>query len=1119
MNRYTANYCRTNNNFAILNAPKKGDIESRHREIVHVLKNIIQRGLPTLMSKYLQQQLKISELSGSCNTGAPLYLIDRSKPDWSRTIKGHGPTGDYPAKTFFDRIPSYFSDYKFIQQLVLPEALITDIIETGSENFKEQRVDFCLPQARLVIEIDGEQHRQDSYLDRKRGQFLSSHRFMTTRITAQEIKNPGNALQSKLHIILNRLKEFSKELQPYKDTFENSRLVYGDQIVQENLRRTAICRFQILVLHLLENAYFNLNETAWRLNILQHDIREFARLAMEDLFIYLGHLCALRKIDFKRPELILNTCSKKVDFIHYDDYLNIDFSLLKRWDDQSLMEANTIFVRTDYFDDKDYFELSSCGPVKYEIEEEKDRDSLNFFLKNIFDKEDFREGQLGIIANALRREDTIGVLPTGVGKSLCYQLCALLQPAVSFVISPLRSLMIDQKENLDRFHFTRTAFISSDQKGPTRDTIQNNYARGKYIFIWISPERLQIQDFREYLKAVNSKYQVAYAIIDEVHCLSEWGHDFRTSYLNLAKTTKKYCPNARFLGLTATASQRVHKDIKAEFSILEDNIKSLISFDRPELTFTVRKCPSPKKLSLVKDLIKEFDGENGINQSDNGERKAAIIFTPHVNGPYGCYEITNRLSREYSGKVKYFSGEVPKGFSASSGGEYEKYKLQVQKAFKDDVFPLLVATKAFGMGIDKPNINLTVHYGIPPSIESFYQEAGRAGRHPDKAEKAKSQCCILFSDETKDALKSDVFHLNTKSEEIISLMNQIPKDFKNDICRMLFFFTNSFKGIDQEYESTVKVASLHIPNSSVAIGWSDAKAKTDTEKAIYRLSLMNIVEDYTIDFNSKQFSVRFREVNDQSLFAAISSYIRKYDDKCNVESGINNTAGDKYSKKCIRYLIEWIYENIAYERRQAIKGIADLCRDFKNPEDFKKKIVSYFEVTDITQFLQFISERPDYHKQWFDVLEIFIKSPDEAARITAAESVKIKLQRFLESYKLNTGLNFVSGFVRLCLNDYDDNDGRHRFESALEQIATYYNDTEKHQILINSLRLGSCLDMYNKCQLSESLLKFYKGAEYIVYGDLRDLFSLNVILKINVDRLKTVNGVLYGEYTATQQNY
>jgi len=215
----------------------------------------------------------------------------------------------------------------------------------------------------------------------------------------------------------------------------------------------------------------------------------------------------------------------------------------------------------------------------------------NIFLQsniNLRESEfDFREGQLQIITNVLSGVSTIGLLPTGSGKSICYQLAAILQPALSFVVCPIKSLMFDQKNDLNSAFFSRISHITGENDAEEKSEIQKEFSLGKYLFIFLSPERFQSRAFRDYFQNTRNQYLFSYAVIDEVHCLSEWGHDFRTSYLNLADTIRKYCPNVTFLGLTATASLNVIKDIQTEFDIAPQDTKTPLNYTREELEFIV----------------------------------------------------------------------------------------------------------------------------------------------------------------------------------------------------------------------------------------------------------------------------------------------------------------------------------------------------------------------------------------------------------------------------------------------------------------------------------------------------------------------------------------------------
>lgn len=1108
--KFSAGYANTNNNFCIVNLHKKKELELQDKQIIAILSNILQRGVPTIPSKYIQNNLSINNFTP---TNDFIPLISKEKPTWTYSIKG-GDNGYNPALQFFNSLNKYFPEFPFLQQLILPEAYIKEILPNTSDKFISQQVDFYLPQAKLVIEIDGSHHQSQCIHDEKRNSHFAKNGIKTTRISTADLQNEKN-LKIKIDEIkscLNSANDFKK----YKH------IDYAQY--RSELQLTSICRMQILFLQLLNLGYISLNEIDWKFSIASEQENNL-KFAFEDLMLWFENLYSLQNISFTHPKIL---------FVNQDG-IKVDFDIFKRYDDNCKTE-NTIFVRTDYFDDNNYFKISSASSIIYDIKEKQKENTLRFFIENIFDKKDFFSGQLSIIVSALKGENTIGILPTGGGKSLCYQFASLLQPGISFIISPLKSLMVDQKENLDKIFFSNTAYIISGEKTrEERERVQYNFSKGKYLFIWISPERLQIKSFREYLISVNANYNINYAVIDEIHCLSEWGHDFRTSYLNLSKTVRDYCPTAKCIGLTATASSRVHKDIIAEFNIKDENIKTLINFDRPELTFKVIKCASREKKENVFGLIKQFQSKYKFLDETGDDSRAALIFTANVDGKYGCYFLSNEINLKYKDKANYFSGRCPTikkkdknenkiKVPIMENGEWDKHKLEIQNEFKNNYLPILVATKSFGMGIDKPNINLTIHYGLSASIESTYQEAGRAGRHPDKNNKAKSGCFILFSDEDDNFPFYVLDNKDTTVEEIQTAMNVIEGYNKNDIARQLYFFLNSFKGTTEEYENIKNVWQCNSGNQNTTLKiYYEKNSDTDfskKEKAIYRLSLLDLVGDYTIEFNQHYFEVEFKNGNDKTIKSAIKKYIGKYDKELNVEEEIQKLIYERYSEKCIRFLLKWIYDNVAYERRQSLKGLRELCVNYdeensNSPEIFKKKLIAYFEINEVTIILQHIADNPTEYLKWFEVFHRRMRKADNTVTDLGIidkkgfEDLKEKLKRFLESYRDNTGLNFISGFVRLYLNDYENSDGRIRFESALQQIKKY--DEKNQKDILQELLPLKKLTFSQKNLLSESILKNLSSdyAEWI-YEMQGDNTSLNCILQKNLKKLTEVNEQIYG---------
>jgi ATP-dependent DNA helicase RecQ len=1123
MNKYTANYSYSNHNFVIQNLTGKR-IDHEYLPVICILKNILQRGRPTLLSKFLQE--KIGAIHKTDEFEKPYPLIDNETPSWARIIRGDVKGNYFPAKKFFEElIPKYLADYRFIQQLLIPEMPINEITQIEVDEFANQQVDFYLPQAFLIIEIDGSQHERNVNQDRLRDQHTGKYGIKTIRIKTTDLEAENEPFKEAITAIRERIdKVISRQekrrqndsifisINDYKSAFQK-----GTDLTSPYYKATAIIRFQILVLELLERGLLDFKKE-WKFELLTADVNDFADSAIQDLLLWFESIFKLHKIKWNKPNYSIKPVSSPQEFNNSPDVIKVDFSLFRRYTDEFQTNPTILFVRTDYLDEYlyfkntnainptfagfepyDYFNVSTTKPVKYKLQfggKESDEKPLLFLLQNIFLQDvsnlTFNEGQLPIIANILSRNDTIGLLPTGSGKSVCYQLAAILQPAISFVVCPIKSLMYDQKADLGLCHFTRVNHITSDDDGEDKEKIQNEFGNGKYLFIFISPERFQIKTFRQYFSAVNKKFNIAYAVIDEVHCLSEWGHDFRTAYLNLSNTIQKLCSDFNFIGLTATASINVLKDIQVEFGIKQDNVKTPVDYTRKELDFEVVDDGNDK-IGTIKQLLGELHESEEILAAKGNDSRCGIIFTPTVNGKKGCYPLSLVLSEHFQTEIKYYSGSVPKtdGRPIMGDKEYDEYKKQVQQEYRANEFTLLTATKAFGMGVNKPNIHFTVHYGIPGSMEALYQEGGRAGRDKVKFNEQQAKCLVLLSKSTKPKQLIDQFWIR---ETQLSKLNELRTQIDGDLNTNFFLFSLGLDVIKDEFETIKK---LHVRYSvsneknvrveGKEIGVNKAKA----EKAIYRLSQLRIIEDWTINnfFGGGEFEVDYSEFDSISIKNSLLKTINKYDPdfsfaSLNTEAKYSTyrrilNAPEGYSDfdKYILILLQWSYDNFAYNRRQSLKNIYENCCEFSEGnitnQEFKARLENYFKFNQSSYVLQHISENPKDIERWFEVFyqvdENIVTDKFLASR--QREALRDNLSRFLESYMYNPGLDLISGLLRLWLDDYENIDGRKRLESSLEEIQ-HFEESQIDFIVTQVLRIGKELTTKNKNFLAESLCKF-----------------------------------------------
>lgn len=1163
MIKYSANYCFSNHNFVIQNLHGKR-INNEFLPAICILKNILQRGKPTLPSVFIQE--KIGAIHKRKDFENSFALIDKKPPVWERIIRGDQKGNYFPAKTFYeDLIPKYLPDYRFIQQLLIPEISINVITQVPSDNFKNQQVDFYLPQAYLIIEIDGIQHAETSAKDQIRDLYTAKYGIETVRISTLDLEAENkafsdaiNRIQSRIENVIAKQETRKKDdklfisIKDYKEAFENP-------IKWDNPYHiaTSIIRFQILILELLEQGILELNSD-WNLELQCDNEPWFADVAIQDLFQWLHPILKLQNIDWKEPGYKIQKVSSPTGFSNSSNTIKIDFSITKRYTDEFQTHSDIIFVRTDYLDEYryftkgdstdelsfssfqnyDYFRVSTTTPVEYKLKfggKDSNEKDLLFLLKNIFLQEipnlKFNEGQLPIIANALSGNDTIGLLPTGSGKSVCYQLSAILQPAISFVVCPIKSLMYDQKADLDLFRFNRVNLISSDDSAEEKNKVQYEFSRGKYFFIFISPERFQLKAFREYFRTVSKDFNIAYAVIDEVHCLSEWGHDFRTAYLNLSKTINKLCNNFTFIGLTATASVNVLKDIQVEFGIENMNVKTPLDYTRKELEFHVIDDKGDKLGSAQRLLSKMQDDEN-IFDVKGKDSKCGIIFTPTVNGSNGCYNLSRTLSAYFKTNIKYYSGSSPTKNNEPiiPDSEFDEHKKIVQNEYKENRFSLLTATKAFGMGVNKPNIFYTIHYGIPNSMEALYQEGGRAGRDKLRFEKEKAKCFVLLSKANTSTKILEQFWLpRTPLSQLNSLKEKNEKKL-GDLSTNLFFFSIGLDLIENELKLIQK---LHLSYSEpkkknvTVIGNDISFSKPKVEKAIYRLSQLGIIEDWTIEsfFDGGVFEVDYSDYDTMSIKQSLLQTINKYDSRFSFDSIDTDSKYSTYKKilnapenytefdKLVMILLQWSYDNFAYNRRQSLKNVYENCSEFADgnidSDQFKNRLENYFKFTESSYTLQHVAENPRDSDKWFDV---FYTTSGSFLSFKDRSALRDSLSRFLESYMYNPGLDLISGLIRLSLDDFENADGKKRLESAFEEIQQF-DENQITSILIEILKIGTHLNNNGRNQLSEVLCNYFTDDSHLykVQNELNDTVSLQLIVDRTNSKLRKINQRLYGQ--------
>ena len=417
-------------------------------------------------------------------------------------------------------------------------------------------------------------------------------------------------------------------------------------------------------------------------------------------------------------------------------------------------------------------------------------------LESYFGYTSFRPAQEAPIASLLRNEDVIGIMPTGAGKSICFQIPALCKAGLTIVFSPLISLMKDQVDGL-LVQNIPAALINSTLTQAEFNKTMYEVRSGKIKLLYIAPERLGSNFFCNVLRAL----PIAQVIVDEAHCISEWGHDFRPSYRLIGEWLNSL-PKRPIVGaFTATATKYVENDIKKLLGLDKANVY-VTGFDRPNLSFSVIR--TPKRMDYVVHYVRQHANENGI------------IYCATRKDVDRVYENLTRAGI----KVGHYHG-----------GLSDEVRREMQNAYADDKLQVMVATNAFGMGIDKSNVRYVLHYQMPRNMESYYQEAGRAGR-----DGAPAECILLYSGQDvqvhKYLIEQSIETPERQEVELRKLQSMIDYCFCSNCLRK--YMLNYFG------ESTVWTTC---DNCSSCKGSGDKVNVTKEAKAIFR-AIMGTDERY-----------------------------------------------------------------------------------------------------------------------------------------------------------------------------------------------------------------------------------------------------------------------------------
>ena len=700
--------------------------------------------------------------------------------------------------------------------------------------------------------------------------------------------------------------------------------------------------------------------------------------------------------------------------------------------------------------------------------------ALTQVLQAVFAKEAFREGQLEALVEVMKGRDCTVLLPTGGGKSLIYQMAGICKPGRTIVIDPLIALIEDQQRGLAEHGIDKVVGFSSFQVAQGRlDALLRQVTSGDALFIFVAPERFQQRRFRDSIKSLTQATPISLAVIDEAHCVSEWGHQFRTSYLTLGRVLREVCKDTfdsspPLLALTGTASRAVMKDVLTQMGISTESERSIVrpaSFDRPELEMATRQGSPDDSSAILTGALRALPSQFGVPATEffrplNEGTFSGLIFCPHVNGQYGIVELQRASAGVVGFQPAIYSGGSPRerGRSIYSSTDWEHKKREFAENFKSNRIPLMVSTNAFGMGIDKPNIRYVLHYGLPGSIEAYYQEVGRAGRDQGKA-----SCLLIWSEQ--DRARSDRLTITDGSLEAARREhNSIRRADDDSITQQLYFLLDTFKGVDVELAEVERVVDDgeflpylgHRRIIELAKGTDEEADKR--ERALYRLMLLGVVEDYLVE---STFVVNLASVSSAGIADALARFVKRTDPGSQRPSVIEfvaqaNTMGIREAvSRAARVLITFIYDVIVESRRRSLREMYVAARDASPGGDgLRDRVLDYLTRGDISPVLETLVESTQFDDAAWEEELSKLEGVEDARELRGSSA------RLLASSPFNPGLLYARAYSEIIHPEGDLQDFIANLETSLASARERYgvSETEMNEFasrLLTSLESDS----------------------------------------------------------------
>ena len=810
----------------------------------------------------------------------------------------------------------------------------------------------------------------------------------------------------------------------YNQLIRGSKIEPSQYLKSLELRKSElvkIYKLQISILALIRNGV--LRDENWRINLINSSI-SYLNIAIGDIQNRMSQLLKLSNMEYVKPniELTHNSYTK--------GYANISFDVI-------YPNKSNCYSIVNKFDMPNLSNLWISEKIRYDIKNTSDHLSvLNELLLEFFRFENFRPGQLEILINTLNGHNTIGILTTSGGKSLIYQFAALMQPKLTIIVDPINALISDQYRKIkEDFKIDRVVKLIAHKKDDisytAREAVDKMFLHPS-IYIFCSPERFQNARFRDWLIAQSIKKKIGLIVLDEVHCLSEWGHDFRIPYLMLSHTINTYCSNIQYLGLTATAAINVIKDLQVELGIFEkENIVFSRKLQRENLSFFILKSNSFSQMEATLNTVlkKDYESKERSFKLPSENPKAEIVFFKTKTTLNQMY---HKYLELYPNEITFFNGD-------------EK---STQDAFIHDDKTLLFATKAFGMGIDKPNVRRTIHFGIPQSREAFFQEAGRAGRDGEPSR------CLLLTFESNQSRLDQVnrfLNLSTDTQELIKLQKNIGYSDENDLSTIAYFMVQDIDTPEQEAIKTLRfLKSIERYLDALQVQYTTtSKELHSTQSLLYILHKIGIIRTWTVeyDYNQIHLHITFHpEYKDIEYIKQTSiNYLNQYVPNIKLVNQIELV--NEYSEidKIIIIIREWYQATFLRSKREQLANMFDFVERYKNKANndaIQNEMSQFFDIS------RLLEKRESKTSLTFEGVQLKVVL-QRASKLRKAElqEMRVTMERLLETEE-SEKINLFMSLIMLRLDSFNTRNGKDRLTKALNSsdendVVDFYKNLKK----------------------------------------------------------------------------